>query len=36
MLNPAPEIQKLLDMTGLSSLIPTFHDEKEAVSSFRN
>jgi anti-anti-sigma factor len=36
MLNPAPEIKKLLDMTGLSTLIPTFHDEKEAVSSFRN
>src|SRR5712672_476435 len=35
-LNPAPEIEKLLDMTGLSSLIPTFHDEQEAVSSFRN
>src|ERR1700691_2307222 len=36
MMNPAPEIKKLLDMTGLSSLIPTFHDEKEAVSSFKN
>ncbi|HWF11655.1 MAG TPA: STAS domain-containing protein [Bryobacteraceae bacterium] len=36
MVNPAPEIKKLLDMTGLSTLIPTFHDEKEAVSSFRN
>jgi anti-sigma B factor antagonist len=35
-LNPAPEIMKLLDMTGLSSLIPTFHDEKEALSSFKN
>jgi anti-sigma B factor antagonist len=36
MMNPAPEIKKLLDMTGLSTLIPTFHDEKEAVGSFRN
>ena len=36
MLNPAPEIKKLLDMTGLSTLIPTFHDEQEAVSSFKN
>src|ERR1700722_10954038 len=35
MLNPAPEIRKLLDMTGLSTLIPTFHDESEAVSSFK-
>jgi anti-anti-sigma factor len=34
MVNPAPEIQKLLDMTGLSTLIPTFHDEDEALSSF--
>jgi len=34
MLHPAPEIKKLLDMTGLSSLIPTFQDEEEAVSSF--
>lgn len=36
MVNPAPAIKELLDMTGLSTLIPTFHDEKEAVSSFRN
>jgi anti-sigma B factor antagonist len=36
MLNPKPEIKKLLDMTGLSTLIPTFHDEQEAVSSFKN
>jgi anti-anti-sigma factor len=34
MVNPAPEIKKLLDMTGLSTLIPTFHDEDEAFSSF--
>jgi anti-sigma B factor antagonist len=35
-LNPAPEIRKMLDMTGLSTIIPTFHDEQEAVSSFNN
>jgi anti-sigma B factor antagonist len=35
-LHPAPEIKKLLDMTGLSTLIQTFSDEKEAVSSFKN
>jgi anti-anti-sigma factor len=34
-LNPKPEIRKMLDMTGLSTIIPTFHDEKEAVSSFQ-
>ena len=33
-LNPAPEIKKLLDMTGISTLIPTFQDEREAVRSF--
>lgn len=33
-LNPTPEIRKMLDMTGLSTIIPTFHDEQEAVSSF--
>jgi anti-sigma B factor antagonist len=36
MMNPAPEIRKLLDMTGLSTLIPTFNDETEAVQSFKN
>lgn len=35
-LNPAPEIRKLLDMTGLSSVIPTFQDEREALNSFNN
>lgn len=35
-LNPVPEVRKLLDMTGLSTLIPAFHDEQEAISSFRN
>lgn len=33
-LNPAPEIKNLLDMTGISTLIPTFHDEQEALDSF--
>lgn len=32
--NAAPEIQKLLDMTGISTLIPAFKDESEAVRSF--
>jgi anti-anti-sigma factor len=36
MLNPTPEIKKLLDMTGLSALIPTYHDETEAVKSFNS
>jgi anti-anti-sigma factor len=35
-LNPAPEIRRLLDMTGLSTVIPTFQDEQEALNSFKN
>jgi anti-sigma B factor antagonist len=35
-LNPSPQIMNLLEMTGLNTLIPTFHDEQEAVSSFKN
>src|SRR5579863_4798972 len=35
-LNPTPEIRKLLDMTGLSTVIPTFQDEREALNSFKN
>lgn len=35
-LNPAPEIRKLLDMTGLSTVIPTFQNEREALNSFKN
>src|SRR5438105_2913426 len=35
-LNPKPEIRKLLDMTGLSTIIPTFNDEQEALGSFKN
>jgi len=34
-LNPTPEIKKLMDMTGISTLIPTFQDEREAVKSFQ-
>jgi anti-anti-sigma factor len=33
-LNPTPEIRKLLDMTGISTLIPAFDDELEALGSF--
>ena len=32
--NALPEVKKLLDMTGISSLIPAFNDENEAVQSF--
>jgi anti-sigma B factor antagonist len=35
-LNPTPEIRKLLEMTGISTLIPAFEDEHEAVRSFRS
>ena len=29
-----PEVRKVLDMTGISTLIPAFSDEQEAVRSF--
>lgn len=32
--NAPPEIRKLLDMTGISKLIPAFSNETEAVRSF--
>ena len=35
-MNAAPEIKKLLDMTGISTLIPAFGSEQEAVRSFDN
>ena len=35
-LNATPEVKKILDMTGISSLIPSFSDESEAVRSFSN
>jgi anti-sigma B factor antagonist len=34
--NAGPEIKKLLDMTGISSLIPAFSTEQEAVKSFKS
>jgi anti-sigma B factor antagonist len=34
--NAAPEIRNLLDMTGISTLIPAFSSEQEAVKSFKN
>ena len=34
--NARPEVKKVLDMTGISSLIPAFSDEREAVESFKN
>jgi anti-sigma B factor antagonist len=33
-LNAGPEIKKLLDMTGISTLIPAYDDEQEALGSF--
>ncbi len=33
-LNATPEVKKILDMTGISTLIPAFNDEQEAVRSF--
>jgi anti-anti-sigma factor len=35
-LNAPPDIKKLLDMTGISSLIPAYSSEQEAVKSFFN
>jgi anti-sigma B factor antagonist len=35
-LNAPPDIKKLLDMTGISSLIPAYSSEQEAVKSFSN
>jgi len=32
--NALPEVRKLLDMTGISKLIPAFSDEGEALRSF--
>ena len=34
--NATPEITRLLEMTGISSLIPSFTSEQDAVKSFRN
>jgi anti-sigma B factor antagonist len=35
-LNATPEVKKILDMTGISTLISAFNDEREAVLSFEN
>jgi anti-sigma B factor antagonist len=32
--NARPEVRQVLDMTGISTLIPAFNDEQEAVRSF--
>jgi anti-anti-sigma factor len=34
--NAQPEVKRALDMTGISSLIPAFTDELEAIRSFEN
>jgi len=34
--NASAEVKKVLDMTGISTLIPSFADESEAVRSFEN
>jgi anti-anti-sigma factor len=34
-LNAAPEVRKMLDMTGISTLIPTFTNESDAIRSFK-
>jgi len=35
-LNPAPAVEKLMNMTGVSALILSYQNEQEAVSSFHN
>ena len=35
-MNAGPEVQKLLDMTGISTLIPSYRDVQEALKSFGN
>jgi anti-anti-sigma factor len=35
-LNATPEVKKVLDMTGISTLISSFNDEREAVLSFED
>ena len=34
LVNPAPDVKKVLDMTGISRLVPAFKDEEEAIRSF--
>jgi len=33
--NVTPEVRKVMDMTGISTLIPAYNDEQEAVKSFQ-
>lgn len=32
--NARPEVRKILDMTGISTLLPHYHDEQDAMRSF--
>ena len=34
--NASPEVRRLLDMTGISMLLPHYSDEQDAVRSFRD
>jgi anti-anti-sigma factor len=34
LVNPAPDVKKVLDMTGISRLVPAYKDEEEAIRSF--
>ena len=34
--NASPDVRRILDMTGISTLIPAFNDEREAIRSFEN
>jgi anti-anti-sigma factor len=34
LVNPAPDVKKVLDMTGISRLVPAYGDEEEAIRSF--
>lgn len=34
--NPTPEVKNLLEITGISTLIPDYKDEQEAIRSFAN
>ena len=34
--NASPDVRKVLDITGISTLIPAYNDEREAIRSFEN
>jgi len=36
LVNPLPEVKKVLDMTGISRLVPAFSSEQEAIESFES